>query len=253
MVAILALLATLFIFLFQTQKNRRQLSYTIDGPSPAKNVSSSAIEFLVGGNVVNDPYITVVTLVNAGAKAIKQDEHDGPLEVDLPGGQVILASAQGPRGALRVEHPSGAMTRCAVVLPLLNPGDQVRLAVITEGRPRKVGLVAHYSDPSKPLREMTPRENPRYLLIDGMWVIGGLVAGLLWVQSFSAIRSEGRALFAEIERYPDGVVPQEIFVLDSFIYGTVFGFGSSFALIFIISGFHSFLRLLLALWRKFRN
>jgi hypothetical protein len=123
-----------------------------------------------GNRKLDEPWVTVVRIVNTGKQAVRRDDFVDPVEIRFEEAQPLDAfiSNESSPGLLRAdevweldedEKSINNMTPFLAQRPrLMNGGDWYELQIISEGMPGHITARARFADQSRPMRNELRKE-----------------------------------------------------------------------------------------------
>jgi len=89
---------------------------------------------MVGESKVDSPYLSIVELVNDGSKPIPSASFEGPIEISTDSNARILRARVSSSNPPDITAPITLEQTTAKIGPLLlNPGDTIRMVILTSG------------------------------------------------------------------------------------------------------------------------
>ena len=177
------------IVLWFADREARSLSVQIVSQTalqPTLPRSMPNVEVLVDGREIERPYLNVIQLSNDGSTAIRASDFDAPLDLIVIGPSSIVRSEVTTTIPIDLS-PKTSVTEKRVSLGalLLNPGDVIRLSIITANGPPRFRILARVTGISK-IGISKPRTRGRDLLPTEFLVFASV--GLVLVYGFVTIR-----------------------------------------------------------------
>lgn len=135
------LLAAVAIFVtwwvYQSDLNAKSISVQLVSQvslQPSISKSMADIDFTVDGKKLDKPFLTVVHILNDGKRPITSSDFEAPLEVKLDAETKLIRTQISEKFPEQLEPKINESPTGFVLQPtLLNPGDSIKIAVISSG------------------------------------------------------------------------------------------------------------------------
>lgn len=132
---------------------------------PSRDLPLDGLSVMLAGKPTTEPYVSVLTLTNDGRRPITSDAFESSLVISA-GAKVKISRAHVVQRTPASIDPKIAVQNGELVLSplLLNPGDSIRFAVLTENGTPKFHVRARIADVSEvPVRTERPTASPKVL------------------------------------------------------------------------------------------
>lgn len=143
---------------YKSGRNRRRLEYVVETRTPLiprPVVGSMEVRF--DGQVVPNPALTVIRVVNTGDKAIPADSYESDLGFSLTGAQIAAATLTSTRPSDLRPNLTTSGDTVLVEPKLLNPGDMLVIQILSSELPTAVRAIGRISDvPTITVRRSLP-------------------------------------------------------------------------------------------------
>ena len=155
--AVLGAVAIYFSYIsWRDRRGHAQFQYVVTTATQLVPTAwAGSLGLVHDGEAVNDPWLMIVRIVNVGDRAIKAEDYETPLKLNLGGSLGVASVNQTGQRPSDLAPPLERDGDSVLVLPtLFNPGDMIELQVLTTGQPKEVELGGRLS-------EVTYRRLPR--------------------------------------------------------------------------------------------
>jgi hypothetical protein len=175
------------IWLWQADLAARSLALSVVQTIPLQPTGTSApgkLEVSIDGQLLATPHLSLIEIENTGKRPIAATDFDGPIEIRVASGQSIARARVAEAIPSDLEAKLVAEQEKISVFPLLlNPGDRMRIAIVTSGPPPKYSSRVRIAGvTSAAINDVSnQKRSPGLQLTIGIYGFALLVASMLFI------------------------------------------------------------------------
>ncbi|BCL82174.1 hypothetical protein ccbrp13_46390 [Ktedonobacteria bacterium brp13] len=163
------------IWIYKRQKLKKEISYEIVSNAPLVSINEKMkdrIKILLDGSEMNSPRLIVIKLINTGNDAVKKDDIEDPLSIQIQGATIISAEVLNtdPQNFfLKPEDKKDFVqwqgSEITLQKKLFNPKDEISISTLIDGEDQSIYVGGRIANAQiKALKQQYNRAMISYLI-----------------------------------------------------------------------------------------